>query len=107
MTLRVTLVNGVWAFDDPAKNLTREPFVAGADTLCEALAALVGNTDAVTLVFSQFKFPSHQLVLDWLRPDGGGNLYIVKSMAHQVWLCPALLKYFDKPPRQIYVEAKK
>ena len=105
--LRVTEVDGVWAFDDAAKDLHREAFVAGADTLCAQLARQVGNTDAVTILFSKTKFPTAQIRLDWVGPEGGGNQYVWKETDHKLWLCPALLKYFDTPPKRIYVEARK
>lgn len=106
-SLRVTLENGIWAFTDPNTDLVREAFVAGADSLCEALAASVGSDNAVTILFSAGKFPDYQVRLDWLRPEMSGNLYTVKSMGnHHVWLCPALLKYFARAPRRIYVQAK-
>ena len=31
--------NGVWVFDDPARGLVREPFVAGADKMIDRVVA--------------------------------------------------------------------
>jgi hypothetical protein len=36
---------------------------------------------------------------EWQRPT-------VRRVRQEGWLCPALLKYFDGPPKNIYVQAK-
>ena len=107
MVLRVTMENDIWAFNDPEKGLHREPFVAGADALCEALAKSVGSKSAVTIIFSENQFPTAVMRLNWVKFEMGGNVYELAGSDHKAWLCPALLKYFDKAPKTIYVEAKK
>lgn len=107
MALNITKENGVWAFDDEARGLKREPFVAGADILCDVLAQSVGSKNEVAILFSANEFPGADIILDWVREECGGNVYEVKSISHICWLCPALLRFFSKAPKKIYVQAKK
>jgi hypothetical protein len=100
---------GMWVFDDPAVGLSREPFVAGIDTMIDKLVADVGITDAqqgFRAIFSASPFPGHQVKLEWRRGDSGGNWYYSDKYAMEGWLCPALFKYFADAPREIYVRAE-
>ena len=96
--------HGLWVFDDPAKGLVQEPFIAGADVIIERLAAGIPNADAgFTLVFSTNPFPGYQAEFVWQRADVGDNWYYNQTLGLEGWLCPALQKYFDSPAR-IYAE---
>lgn len=57
-------------------------------------------------VFSASRFPGAQIVLDWVRENGGGNLYRWPEKCMKGWLCPALLKYFEEPPAKLYIQVK-
>lgn len=96
-----------WVFDDPERGLVKEPFVAGADTLISMAVRLKGirkPEKGFRLTFSEHEFPGHDLYLVWVRPEGSGNVYKAPRLGGaQGWLCPALLKYFEKPPKRIYV----
>jgi len=97
----------MWVFDDPAVGLAREPFVAGADTMIDRVVA--GIPDAAqgfVMVFSGKPFPGHRFKLDWIRFDGTGNWYRSEELQMEGRLCPALLRYFDQAPKQIYVQVK-
>lgn len=99
--------DGVWAFDDPAVGLVREPFVAGADDVIERMVeSLPGAEDGFTLVFSGGPFPGYQAAFEWRRGDMGGNWYYSPQHEMEGWLCPALFKYFDRAPERLYVQAK-
>lgn len=104
MTIRTYRHNGMWVFDDPAVGLVKEPFVAGADTAIDRLAQ---GAKAVVLVFSEVAFPGHKLTLAKVKggPDTGTD-YHCKELAHDMWLCPALNRYFPKSPKTIYVDFK-
>ncbi len=94
----------MWMFDDDAVGLKEEPFVAGADTLIDILAK---KRKRITLIFSEIKFPGHNLVIT--RKSGNvkeGTYYHCKELNHDLWLCPALGKYFSKSPKEIYIEYK-
>jgi hypothetical protein len=98
---------GLWVFDDPATGLVREPFVAGIDTMMEMLVANIPNADkGFRLLFSAIPFPGHTVKLEWRREEAGGNWYYSPQFGMEGWLCPALFKYFDQAPRELYGRAE-
>jgi hypothetical protein len=98
---------GMWVFDDPAVGLHREPFVAGIDTMIDRLVALIPNADkGFRLIFSATAFPGHSVKLEWRREEAGGNWYFCPQFEIEGWLCPALFKYFEKTPAQLYARAE-
>jgi Family of unknown function (DUF6717) len=44
--------------------------------------------------------------MDWRRSDMGGNWYYSEKFGLEGWLCPALFKYFESAPKEIYVQCK-
>src|SRR5439155_1565478 len=67
---------GMWVFDDPAVGLSREPFVAGIDTMIDRLVASIpGAERGFRLLFSATPFPGHTVKLEWRREEAGGNWY--------------------------------
>jgi len=98
---------GTWVFDDPAVDLVREPFVAGADTIIDVATNNIPNADKGFLaIFSASYFPDAKIVLDWVQEDGGGNVYSWAEKEMKGWLCPALLRYFEQPPAKLYIQVK-
>ena len=98
---------GMWVFDDEAVGLQREAFVGGADTLIDLGIErwqIPGASNGFILIFSKDPFPGANMQLEWVRPDGGGNIY--QWEGQEGWLCPALFKYFEKAPPRIYVQIK-
>lgn len=96
---------GLWVFDDERTGLDKEPFVAGADTIIDralAMKGIDGADNGFRLIFGATPFPNYDLKLSWLREGDGGNWYESKQFETEGWLCPALLKYFDEPPKEIY-----
>ena len=99
--------HGMWVFDDPRVGLTQEPFVSGADRMIDrAVADIPDAQHGFLMIFSAASFPGHTLRLEWRRGEGGGNWYFSPQLDMEGWLCGALLKYFDEPPREIYVQLK-
>ena len=101
--------SGLWVFDDEKVGLDKEPFVAGADTMIDTAIAKRGipNADAgFLLLFSATPFPGADIVVDWVREEGGGNVYAWKEAGQEGWLCPALFHYFDAAPRQLHIQLK-
>src|SRR6266550_2249033 len=82
---------GIWVFDDPAVGLSKEPFIAGIDTMIDKVVAGIPNADNK---------------LEWRRGESGGNWYYSDQFKMEGWLCPALLKYFPSAPQEIYVKVK-
>lgn len=98
--------SGMWVFDDLAVGLAREPFVAGIDTMIDRLVASIPNADrGFRLVFSASPFPGHNVKLEWRREESGGNWYYCPDYGMEGWLCPALFRYFDQAPPELYGRA--
>ena len=98
---------GMWVFDDPAVGLSREPFIAGIDTMIDKITADLPNAErGFRALFSASPFPGHQTKLEWRREESGGNWYYSDKYKMEGWLCPALFKYFPQAPREIYVRAE-
>jgi hypothetical protein len=98
---------GMWVFDDPRVGLNREPFVAGIDTMIDRLVASISGAEkGFRLLFSATPFPGYTVNLVWRREEYGGNWYYSPAFDMEGWLCPALFKYFDKAPPELYVRAE-
>ena len=98
---------GMWVFDDARVGLDKEPFVSGADTMIDVLVADIPNAQkGFRLLFSATPFPGYQVKLEWAREEYGGNWYFSPDFKMEGWLCPALFKYFEKAPKEIYVKAE-
>jgi hypothetical protein len=98
---------GMWVFDDLSVGLVREPFVGGADTIIDVATACLPNAyEGFIAVFSASYFPDAQIVLEWVREEGGGNVYRWNEKDMEGWLCPALLKYFEQPPQKLHIQVK-
>jgi hypothetical protein len=98
---------GTWVFDDEAVGLVCEPFVLGIDEMIERLVAVIPNAEAgFRLIFSPRAFPGHTVKLEWRREEDGGNWYFSPTFGIEGWLCPALIKYFEVAPRELYARAE-
>jgi hypothetical protein len=96
---------GLWVFNDPVAGLTREPFVSGADSIIDRAVEKIPNAAlGFTLVFSDRPFPGYQHVFEWRREEFGGHWYYSPALDMEGWLCPALFKYFEAAPREIYAQ---
>ena len=97
----------MWVFDDPRVGLVQEPFVGGADTILDLLTGSIPNAaTGFVLVFSAAEFPGVQHKLTWSRADKSGNIYYSPDLQIEGWLCPALLRYFDQPPAELFIQIK-
>lgn len=103
--------NGAWVFDDPTVGLVKEAFVCGSDKIIEHLSRDIPDArDGFNLYFSAAPFPGHQAHLKWDREELEGNWYRLDddgdhTPAMEGWLCPALFKYFERAPMDIYAQA--
>jgi hypothetical protein len=97
----------MWVFDDPRVGLFAEPFVGGADTMIDRVTANIPEAErGFVMIFSGTPFPGHQFTLIWRREERGGNVYYAQQLDAEGWLCPALMRYFDRTPAEIYVQVK-
>ena len=99
--------DGLWVFDDPTVGLSKEPFIAGIDTMIDKMVADIPKAERGFLaIFSATPFPGSGFKLEWRREDFGGNWYYSDQFKMEGWLCPALLRYFPSAPREIYVKVE-
>ena len=97
----------MWVFDDDRAGLVQKPFDSGADVIIERMVATIPNAEAgFSLIFSAQPFPGYQSRLEWRREEHGGNWYFSPDLNLEGWLCPALFKYFDKAPKELYAQFK-
>ncbi len=98
---------GMWVFDDEAVDLVQEPFVSGIPEMIDELVADIPNAKSgFRLLFSVDPFPGYQRKLTRLREELGGWWYKSDEPPGEGWLCPALFRYFDEAPAEIYVKAE-
>ena len=98
--------NGTWVFDDARFGLVREPFVAGVPEMIDMLVADIPHAEkGFRLTFSANPFPDFDKKLTWVRGDMGGNYYKTDDPPMEGWLCPAMFKYYEKAPAELYVKA--
>jgi hypothetical protein len=96
---------GMWVFDDERVGLVREPFVSGADTIIDRMVEDIPDAArGFSLVFSATPFPGHNARLEWRREEYDGNWYFCPDLEMEGWLCPALFKYFETAPKEIYAQ---
>lgn len=97
----------MWVFDDPRVGLDKEPFVSGADNMIDVLVGDIPNAEkGFRMLFAASPFPGYAVKLERRREEHGGNWYYSPKFEMEGWLCPALFKYFDKAPAEIYVKAE-
>ena len=58
------------------------------------------------LLFSERPFPGYTVKLEWRREEYGGNWYYSPELEIEGWLCPALFKYFESAPQELYGRAE-
>jgi len=107
--------NGIWVFTDESKELVNEPFVGATNSVISLIANVAGvlNNDKFRLLFSSISFPEYQHVVTHIEnkvSDFGDwydfEIYLDEVFSYQFWLCPALLKYFDTAPDEIYIKCE-
>ena len=98
--------NGTWVFDDARVGLVREPFVGGVPEMIDVVVADIPDAaDGFRLTFSAKPFPEYEKKLTWSRGDREGNYYTMDDPPMEGWLCPALFKYYNEAPAELYVKA--
>lgn len=96
-----------WVFDDEATGLHQEPFVSGVPEMIDELVSPIPNArDGFRLLFSAAPFPGFQRRLLRKREEFGGWWYATEQPPLEGWLCPALFRYFDEAPEEIFVKAE-
>jgi hypothetical protein len=100
-------VHGTWVFDDDRVGLVQEPFVSGVPEMIDDLVSDIPSArQGFRLFFSTAPFPGFQRKLTWVREEMGGNWYRADEPPSEGWLCPALFRYFEEAPAELYVRAE-
>lgn len=101
-------VSGIWVFDDEAAGLAREPFVDAVNSFIDKMVELIPNAESgVRLLFSAKPFPGCMLSFTRVKEEFGGNWYSCNELGgRQGWLCPAMFKYFDVAPPELFARAE-
>jgi hypothetical protein len=98
---------GTWVFDDETAGLEKEPFVCGIDEMIDRLVYGIPSAETgFRLIFSHQPFPGYAAKLEWRRDEHGGNWYYSPTYGMEGWLCPALFKFFDRAPTELYAKAE-
>lgn len=98
---------GTWVFDDPNTQLVQEPFVEGVPEMIDQLISEIPNAaDGFRMLFASAPFPGWQAKLEHRREEYAGNWYYSPTYEREGWLCPALFKYFEAAPPEIYIKAE-
>lgn len=98
---------GTWVFDDPIVGLSQEPFVSGVPEMIDLLVRdILDARSGFRLLFSAAPFPGYQKRFVWQREEFGGNWYACDDPPMEGWLCPALFRYFDAAPPEVFVKAE-
>jgi hypothetical protein len=96
-----------WVFDDERVGLVQEPFVSGVPEMLDHLVTEIPDArKGFRLLFSSGPFPGVQRKLEWVREEFGGNWYRSDQPPMEGWLCPALFRYFESAPAELYVKAE-
>jgi hypothetical protein len=87
--------------------LEQEPFVNGIPEMIDSLVRDIPDArGGFRMLFSASPFPGYQRKLAWQREEMGGNWYASGDPPLEGWLCPALFRYFDRAPSELYVKVE-
>lgn len=99
---------GIWAFDDAATGLVREPFVDAVNDFIDKMTEHIPAAGSgVRLLFSAKPFPGYALSFTRVRDEFEGTWYSCNELeGRQGWLCPAMFKYFEVAPPELFAKAE-
>jgi hypothetical protein len=73
--------------------------------MVEETLAYNAKDEGFQLIFSENPFPTWNYKVTYINADTfSGNWY--EFMGEKFWLCEALGKYFNTPPKEIYVKVE-
>lgn len=95
--------NAAWVFDDPVRGWWAKPFQGRSAEMVDQMLrqARLPLKQSFVIAFADRDWPGvgYRLVLEWARENSGGHWY---RWSGTEALYPALVQYFDAPPKQIY-----
>lgn len=114
-----------WVFDDPIKGLDKEALILGVDDYLDALCERyhIKRTGGVSVNFSDesrdlwtpaIDHPQATnliklVTLKFIGHHAGGHTYLIENDRvlgrnnEALWLCNNLLRYFETPPKRLYI----
>ena len=101
---------GQWVFDDERRDIFVEPLVCCADDVFDVISGRCDDDsiNRCTVNFSSSHITGFALHATYLGPEFGGSRYNTADMTpdapFEFWLCPALFAYFDRAPKDLYVQ---
>lgn len=101
---------GIWCFDDEEVGLQAEPFVGTVNKMIDIFAE--GKSPIVVYISKDIipHFSGHLVMLDVFEQQHaeleGEGWYYLDGTNLIGWLCPALLKYFEGYPDDIYFKVE-
>ena len=105
--IRPYRLHGTWVFDDDRVGLVQEPFVSGVPEMIDDLVRGIPRSESgFRMLFSSSPFPGFQRHLTWKCEEFGGNWYRMEDSAMEGWLCPALFRYYETAPANLYLRAE-
>ena len=105
--IRPYRLHGTWVFDDDRVGLVQEPFVSGVPEMIDDLVrGIPGAELGFRMLFSSSPFPGFQRQLTWKCEEYGGNWYRMEDSVMEGWLCPALFRYYETAPANLYLRAE-
>src|SRR6266567_1232369 len=74
---------GMWVFDDPAVGLSKEPFIAGIDTMIDKVVASIPDADkGFRAIFSAAQFPRGRFQTEMVPRGIGGQLVLQRPIQY-------------------------
>jgi hypothetical protein len=92
---------GMFAFDDPTTGLVREPFIGGANYWMDKWS---GKSNSCTITFSAYPLPDYDVKLELKDTHLINGSNYDDQEGRNIWLCPALFKYFASAPKELYIK---
>lgn len=79
---------------------------ARPETIDDLIADIPDARSGFRLLFSSSPIPGYQRKLSRLREEYSGWWYKGDRPEAEGWLCPALFRYFEEAPEEVFVKAE-
>lgn len=97
--------DGTWVFDDPAREIVKEPLILGTDKLLDFIVSMLCPDNERLKVHFSSKPIRWGFAAKYVRPGcDEGAWYSFGGF--QFWLCDTLKQYFAEPPSKLYVSVE-
>lgn len=105
----------LWCFDyifSKDLEVIEEPLMHQATSLIDSILMerYQHIPNNISIYFDHCELHEPDVTLEYHEPSGGGSIYkstqVLKRTEdynHDVWLCPVLTYFYEKPPEKLYV----